>query len=384
VLGIPYYHEGGGAVFKIHMYSYLLLFSVIYVLAKLGYKRTYELLSNADTGVTYYILAVLYVAVGGVVSNGFGGMAFVIDTLLSPALALFLILNIDVINRNRIIKLLLICLIVNSLIAIAEFIVQRNFIPRLAPVWEFRSWALLSHPLNNSLITGGLMFLLVYPLSFAKKYSLILLFFSALLAFGGRVGVVFVALILFLFFLIDLRKFIFLSASFNARNVVSFHFLIIILIFFVGIAFYVGLGERVFTGFEFDGSARTRVDVFYLFDFISLTELLWGVNDKFSFLIEDVVGVSTIENVWLGWIFQFGIVATLPLTLTLINMLFRLGKNIGFLRIIVVLFLIVCSANNSLATKTPALMLFVIALVCCRSYFEIKESVKNESLAVSS
>jgi hypothetical protein len=361
----------------------LLLFSVIYVVAKLGYKRTYELLSNADTGVTYYILAVLYVAVGGVVSNGFGGMAFVIDTLLSPALALFLILNIDVINRNRIIKLLLICLIVNSFIAIAEFIVHRNFIPRLAPVWEFRSWALLSHPLNNSLITGGLMFLLVYPLSFVKKYSLIILFFSALLAFGGRVGVVFVALILFLFLLIDLRKFIFLSASFNARSVISFHFLIIILIFFVGIAFYVGLGERVFTGFEFDGSARTRVDVFYLFDFISLTELLWGVNDKFSLLIEDVVGVSTIENVWLGWIFQFGIVATVPLILTLINMLFRLGKNIGYLRIIIVLFLIVCSANNSLATKTPALMLFVIAIVCCRSYFEIKESVKNESSAVS-
>jgi hypothetical protein len=253
----------------------------------------------------------------------------------------------------------------------------------LAPVWEFRSWALLSHPLNNSLITGGLMFLLVYPLSFVKKYSLIILFFSALLAFGGRVGVVFVALILFLFLLIDLRKFIFLSASFNARSVISFHFLIIILIFFVGIAFYVGLGERVFTGFEFDGSARTRVDVFYLFDFISLTELLWGVNDKFSLLIEDVVGVSTIENVWLGWIFQFGIVATVPLILTLINMLFRLGKNIGYLRIIIVLFLIVCSANNSLATKTPALMLFVIAIVCCRSYFEIKESVKNESSAVS-
>jgi hypothetical protein len=374
VLGVPYYHEGGNPIFKIHIYSYLLIFSSFYVIFKIGFQKAIELISKNNNYLWFYLLSVLYVAVSGLFNNGIGGMAYVVDTLLMPVFALFLAFNLNDDYRSKLIKLFFICLVINSSVAILEFILHKNFIPRLAPVWDFRSWAFLSHPLNNALITSCLMFLVVYNFRIQKKLFFIMFFVIALLSFGGRVGFILVALVLCFLSLKEMTRFIFHKTKFSYIDIIFIHLFMIFSFVFLAVAFQIGLGARIFGGLEMDGSAQTRLDVFLLFEYITMNELFWGVDKKFYLLVESILGVPTIENTWIAWLFQFGLVASLPLSSSLIYLLYCLSKGSYYLKIVTVLFLIVCSANNSLSTKSPALMFYVLALYSSRVFFEPKEN----------
>lgn len=379
VIGVPYYHEGGSPIFKIHIYSYILFLSSLYVVFKMGARKALEVLLVHGNSIIWYFFAVLYVAVSGFLANGAGGMAYVIDTLLAPVFVLFLAFHLTELQLQNILKLLFACLVINSSLALLEFILHSNLIPRLAHVWYFRPWAFLSHPLNNSLITSSLMFLVVCSFSTPKKAISIMFFVAALLAFGGRVATVLVVLMLAYFFIKEAFCFLFCKKVFKRNDVIFMHYYVTFALVFFVIAMEVGLGERVFNGFEIDGSAQTRLDVYLLFYTISFSELLWGVEPQFYLSVKDVVGVATIENAWLGWLFQFGLIATIPLILTLFNLLLSLTKGMKYLKATAVLFVIICSANNSLSTKTPALMFYVLALYSSSVFFEKKRLMGSNS-----
>ena len=377
VIGIPYYHEGGNPLFKIHLYSYILIFSIAYLFFKLGFKVLFRSLKN-EKSLIFYVVSVFLVSIIGILTNGLSGLAFVIDTLLSPALAVFLISRINLYFKMKLFKLILLLLVLNSTMAIMEFALGMNFIPREQPVWEFRSWALLSHPLNNALITSSLIILLLFPLRGLKKVYIYLLLLIALLSFGGRAAFVLVSIYTIFYISLELKTIIFNKRKFSFKGVIITHFSIYIAVVVISVSFILGIGERIFTGLELDDSARTRLDVFNLLYMISPKELFFGVENSFSLIIEETVGVETIENVWLGWLFQFGLLGTIPLILSLLFMLFSLANNMK-LYPIVTLFLLVCSANNSLSTKTPALLIFTLSLVIISEYMKnVKYTKKRQ------
>jgi hypothetical protein len=376
VFGVPYYHEGGNPVLKIHIYSYVLIFSSTWlILATTEKSLVFSNVVAKFRLFNVFLVSVVILTSYGLFSSGLGGLAFIIDTLFSSIIVMFFLAQLSMQNLIKTRQLLLLLIIANSLVALAEYIMGMNFIPREAPVWEFRSWAFLSHPLNNSLITASLviplMMLIDKPVN---KMAFIVLMLMALLAFGGRSAFVITSLSLFFIFVHTLHAFFTGKLKVNRSYIFVFYVSIFFLPLVMFVLFDYGFGERIFSSLTIDDSASTRFNVYDVFNLVSTHELLWGAGENLDYAVLLYTGVSTIENFWIVFIMQFGLVFGGGFILVFITFLMLNFCKDFYSTLSVFSFLLIASSNNSLSVKTPALFIFIVALFL---YREIKLGVRK-------
>lgn len=363
-LGIRYVSEGGNPLFKIHVVTYILIFSVMSLTLKKGVTKPLANLESSQSSWLVSMLCIVLVIIYGLVRFGTSGMAYLVDTMVAPLLAIYLQSQLNYQQKNKLLKLLAYLLFLNSLIAIFEFAVGKTFVfVEFKNFSHFRSTALLTHPLNNALITAALAPLLM---NYTRVPYLIYLAVStlALFAYGGRGATGVFLLGMFFLLSVNTPSFIIKGIRISKMRFAVIQALgFIVTIFTMLLVILTPLGARILSKLHVDPSAQARFDVFIILEQLSLAEWLLGASASIMENIKFYIGVNIIENYVVGWILSFGLFATILLLIACfkipIHLIFKSGVQLK------VAFLVLLGAsvtNNALTTKTPVLLLFFSCL----------------------
>ncbi|MEM7619009.1 MAG: VpsF family polysaccharide biosynthesis protein [Pseudomonadota bacterium] len=365
-LFIPYSLTGGSPIFKIHIGSYIIMLAFVYLMLSRGIVSVIVEQFQKQFLYTQFAGVVLIIAMIMTYSQGTSGLAYLIDTLFIPPLALMLAYYLTNEQRYRLTQGLVLFVFINAMVAISERVLSTNFYPM---PWTFggtfRASAFLGHPLNNALITTGFVFIIAaLPFRFIHKCIIIGACCLAILTFGARgalaiVVLIGVASILAVGFQLLLQKRLQFVVVVVAPWLAVFMTLVA-----VGVVLFTNFAERIIEKLEFDDSAQERLDAFMLFDLMSWDQVLWGIKfQNMLTMIERHPDIEIIENFWIVLLVMLGLVLFIPFVISFIFYLFSLAKGKTLVLYSAILaFAVAASVNNSLATKTPALLLFSLAL----------------------
>lgn len=377
-LGVAYVSEGGSPIQKIHLYSYIILLSVGLLFLSQGLKYTLLTLGRFSNIWLLSILCLAFVILYGLAKYGTSGMAYLINTFLSPLLIFPLLARLDRKQLNNILKLIAYLILINSLIALVEYALQNRFVDvEIGSFSHFRSTALMTHPLNNALITVSVAILLCSQTRLPNfvYFGVTVL---ALFSFGGRAALAVFCLGAMAVGLPGVWRFFVQGIQVNK---VKFALLVLFgylsCVVFVGALLGTGITERIASKMYVDNSAMARFDVFYLLEQLQPNEWLFGASENLLLNIESYIGISVIENYIIGWILTFGLIGTLPLMLCLLSPLSYFYFNGNFsTKISILVFLIAGISNNSLTTKTPVLLIIFTVVFCVYKINRISNSTK--------
>ena len=371
-LGIKYVSEGGNPLVKIHIYSYVLLLSVAFLTLKKGISKPLDNLRELKTVWLISTISVSIVIMYGLYRFGTSGMAYLIDTIVSALFAIYLLSKLTNEHKDKLLKLVAYLLFINAVIAILEFILGKTLVEAsFLGFSHFRSTALLTHPLNNALITASLALLLVNKIKVP-----VFIYFTAVLislfAFGGRGAA---GMFLVGFAIITLPKSIrFFTTGIKISKLkfaLGQAFFLLTLIAIILILTLTPVGERIISKLYIDGSAQARFDVFIILEQLSISEWLLGASASIMNNIEFYIGINVIENYVIGWVVSFGLFGTILLLFSSFLISIKMvWKNDIYMQVSLLILFAVSLTNNALTTKTPVIMLFIscLYLVYSRKY----------------
>lgn len=370
LLGIPYATPTGHPIFKIHPGTYFILtaFASTFLLDANPLAIGWNAIRGAKP-VALYALMTVWMLTYSVARYGISCSAYIVETLVMPAICVFEFRQFSNERQRSILKLVFWLLVLNAVLGIAEAAAQHNVIPMMVrgqevEITEFRATALLGHPLNNALMTSPMVFIsLAMPLKTRTRLTLVALFVLALLAFGGRTGFLSstIAVVLYLLVIVIRRL---LAGQFSYLQVTGG--LVGILVAAAALVAAVlgsGLGERIFGRLTWDDSADVRLYSWHALDLMSRSDIVFGISPAKIQTIIDRLGILTIENFWLFLLMQTGAIGIAAFILGLASAVrFFWKPNPAASRLAMVLFIVTASGNNSLASKTCSLCILFILL----------------------
>lgn len=378
-LGIPYVSDGGSPLLKIHLYSYIILLSYFMVSIKIGMTWFSNKLGEYSHIWIISLSCLSFVIIYGYFRYGTSGMAYMVNTFLVSLMIIPLISILNHSQVDKILKLVSYLILINSIIAIFEFLTNSRIIAvEFKDFSYFRSSALLTHPLNNLLITVSLS-LLLFNKTFLPGIVYILITLLALFSFGGRSALVIFVFVLFIYYFPQIWKFITSGVKANKKRVALFMLPgYLAILSFLMILINSGITERIMSNLYIDGSASARIDVFFLLEQLTVSEWIWGASHRLLESIELYIGINVIENYFIGWLFTFGLIGTIPLAMCVFLPLYYFSRNGGYSsKLSVLIFFLVGITNNSLTTKTPVLLLLFSVL-----YLKLIQVDKRESESI--
>lgn len=365
-LGVQYVSKGGSPLLKIHIYSYIIMIGVCVFLLKYGFKGYLEALGDYRSAWLTSFFCISFVICYGLYSQGLSGMAYLVDLIFSPLLVVPLVMSLTCVQKELILRLLAYLILFNACIAILEFSIGRSMIPvEFSSFSHFRSSALLTHPLNNALITASLTMLLMDRTRLpAIMYFFIVL--MALFAFGGR-GSTAIFLIAFSIMTLPnikdfLTKGIHISKLTFALYQIGF---VVAFIAAVCVLVMTPIGDRILSKLYVDGSAQARFDVFILLEQLSFSEWVFGASESIEDNIKFFIGINVIENYLIGWVVNFGLVGSIPLFISSFLLLVRFSMDIDLKTKLAIFVLFFTSiTNNALSAKSIVILLLLTTIAC--------------------
>jgi len=295
------------------------------------------------------------------------------DTFLLP-MALFLILpRTRGITQRRMALFIHAFMAANALLGFAEFAAGFRLTPIVAQGLEitsdYRSSALLGHPLNNAAITA--CYSLIVMLGGAKyltpvwRTAALLLQLPALAVFGGRF-----ATVAFLGFaaVIALHRLAQIFAGRKFSQTAAAAMLILVPLMLVGTSLLIAEGflDKFLMRFvEDEGSAASRLIMFDLIGKIPFHDLLIGASPEVVATLQRTEGIAFgIESFWVGFIAYYGILISVPFFAGLVAFLVDLARQTSKGSAwTILLFILICSTSASLSGKTTSFGAFVALLM---------------------
>lgn len=287
---------------------------------------------------------------------------------------------------NNVLQYLLLLFVLECLLAIYERITHSLIFPYslykindvngLTDGEWFRANSLLGHPLTNAFVVSVLMsFILVSNLRKKIKISLYLLGCVAILCFNARGALLFNAFFYFIYTILNSGA----SIKIVIKNILIFILLLLVCTFFV---VHFGFGDRIFgmsQGTE-DGSTMARVEALsYLFNSDSLM-FFRGIG-------LDAYGYVHVENWFLAFCLMHGVFLAIVETYIIVKLCFHSARHYDTKDKLLLLgvFFTVASTNNSLASNSPALPIFLISCNLFLYRIQIKQNNNEDksSLCVS-
>ena len=329
------------------------------------------------------ILGVVVAMIVLLITDRFYEMAFLYTFILCPAIVI--LIGRSVFNNKSYIVLSVFFFFFYVINAIISYIEKATFTPLLYTgevTWDstedqvlsefiFRATGLLGHPLQNSMVMGVLMsVLLLCNIKWKYKFSLWVMGFASLLCFNGR-GAIIASVILLLWYLIgvgSMNKFV----------------KIIVISMFVFISYEVTLlisdtplAGRLVTGDVMEGNGNERLRIWSFLTEMDFIDFFLGVTEEHLKVIRKTLQLYTAENWFVIFVYRMGVPFTLFFIVNYIRVFLLLLKGVERNDKIFVLmsFLILSSLNNSLAVGllplTTALLLFLLF-----GYYERKKNCK--------
>lgn len=372
-LGIPYDLPGGSLPAKLHPGTYALSAALVLGLAARGHLIGQAIaLCRRRRLVALYLAGMVYVGLWSVWRHGSSGAAFFVDTLWMPGIALLAMALHTRERQRQLLWLVLGVLVLNALIALVEYPLGRTLIPQnvghedLLPDDFFRSSALLGHPLNNALVVASLMpALWLLPVAAWQRGALLLLMVLAMLSFGGRssaaavVGLYGMAALVLAVQQVRRGGFSYVQWLLGLLAVMT------MLLLLVGVVLGTGLGERIFANLTWDNSANVRLLAWRALDHLDAIDWWVGISPARTAEVADRIGLDldyeAIENFWIALLMQVGLLGFLPFLVSLgfgVAHAWRVAPMA--MRLGIVLFFVVGSGANTLASKTNSLLLLFV------------------------
>lgn len=379
ILGFNYSGEEGAFYEKLHpgtLLIYLSFFALLWgqgnplrqILTLLKYQRVFVFL------LTLYLLLIFYV----VVRSGFAGVAFLLDTHLTPPICAIVLCYTPFSYCRRALHCFVALCAFNSCIGIMESLGKFrifNFDPTIAFMREdtFRASALRGHPLNNAVMTALACFIVIdIRYQVWLKGLLLTLFLISLVAFGGRASLLFTTLgLFFLGGITVMRQFGERRITLLQAILLAAGLMIIPAVIIGGLYFAInsGMGERIAAHAHWDDSAQSRQLAFLVFNYLSRDDILFGINAQriidLSYVMNLSIPLSDIENPWLLMLltlgaltFPFWFAATAAFVYTLIK-----GMPWG-IKFSVLIYFAIASTANAFGRKDSTYLITVCAAMC--------------------
>lgn len=377
--------SAGGSIFeKIHPGSYGILLVAILMTPRILALWTKDR-NGILTSMVAFAAAIFSVIVITIFTGQTASIGYLIDSTFVACAASATALCFSSYQRRILGTALLGIILVSSVMAIAEFFLKTHFLPRtlytVDDLVSMRASGLFNHPLML-----GLANVVAIPILFltnwtrlTKAAALIVLIFG-IFAAGARAATIVAILAI-------CAELIFANASRSGlRNIIAERIMLIIGILVLApivwfIASSLGLTERLQQEGLVDDSTLTRLVIFQVFSLLNWNELIWGIGN-FTLFKLSVFGlnIGSVENSLIVYIFQFGIIGASLLIGGLLYALFILGRHTPLeLKIAIFAFLVVAFANNTLSSKSPALLLIFMVAIAFR---EPAVSTKKTSLGL--
>lgn len=386
-LGWQYGATGGSPLEKFHPATFLAVGLALWAAALRGNPFSALIaVGNHHPLIVLYLLGILGLTLHAALVVGLPAAGFV-DTFLLPIIVLLLFSDMSERRRRNLALALHLFFVVNTLLGVAEFVMGFRLTPLVVDGGEleaeWRSTALLGHPLANAQVTGGYMILLAIgggrDLPRILRLPAFLLAAAGMIVFGGRAATAFTIIALAWIAVVRVSE-VLSGARFDLKNVL----LILVTLPMLAIAIAVlndyGFFEQFMGRFVDDeGSASTRVVMFELFNHLSWYELLFGPDPRFIAALMVTYGLDYgIESFWIAMIMLHGLVVALAFFASLMcfarEILRRCGDG-GFL--VMVYFFAVASASLSLSAKTPILSNFVLMLLVLGNRPQVRDAVRR-------
>lgn len=372
-LGIPYDLPGGSMPAKLHPGSYALSAALLLGLAARGHLIGQAFaLARRRPLVAMYLAAMVYVGLWSVWRHGSSGAAFFVDTLWMPGIALLTMALHTRQRQQQLLWLVLAVLVLNALVALVEYPLARTLVPQNVghedrlPDDFFRSSALLGHPLNNALVVASLMpALWLLPVAVWQRGVLLLLMVLAMLSFGGRSSTAAVVGLYGLAAVVLVVRQVLRGGVSYVQWLLGLLTVLTGLLLLVGVVLGTGLGERIFANLTWDNSANVRLLAWRALDHLDAIDWWVGISPARTAEVADRIGLDldyeAIENFWIALLMQVGLLGFLPFLAGLacgVAHVWRVAP--AAMRLGIVLFFVVGSGANTLASKTNALLLLFV------------------------
>lgn len=368
---IQYVTAGGNFYEKLHPATYLTVAALGLILLRTGnpVHEIVRIVGRSPTILFYLICWVMLLAQTMFLQRPFTA---VVDTFLLPLLLAIVIWETPGSGRRLLVWLLHGLILLNVAIGYYEFLSGHRIIPltlgNILVVGEWRSAALLGHPLTASgLIAGYILALLLKPSLCPQpmlRLPLIALCLGSLMAFGGRTALV-TTLAIFA-----------LSAGFTMFRAMRGQrfplagLVVAIIVVFVGIAtvfamLNLGLFDKMLLRFSSDkGSALARVATINLLSHFDWNEIVFGPSVGRANALQNMLGLDYgIENFWVSSIVQFGLIHTVLMSAALVVFFARIYA--GSDRAVIAqmaLITVIAASSVSFSSKNIQLAQFVLLI----------------------
>lgn len=319
VLGLNYEAPGGSALHKVHPGTFVLMAAVLAIALARGNPIGFGAAFLARTPETMPYLFGCGLLLWHIVGVQKVPFTPVIDTFLMPVLLLAAVRSCDATTRSRLGRLLHLLMGLNALVALAEFLTGWRLTPYYAGTVlitdDWRSTALLGHPLGNAAVTGVYVLLLVAGgggLTPARRSAMLALQMAAVVSFGGRAALVVLLAVLALLAVAGLVR-VLRGGRIDLRQAAAAAAILPLLAVLGGALFEAGFFDRLLTRFVSDGgSAGTRLAMFRLFEVVPLKDLLIGPDPAVIETYKIVEGLEFgIESFWVGFVLNYGLIVSL-------------------------------------------------------------------------
>lgn len=272
-LGVPYGSPGGSQLMKIHPGTYLIVFAGMLFLVSRGFVPVVAALWRDRPGILVYAIAI-GILMFQCVAIQHRPLSALIDTFLSSLMMVLALTSIGARDKRFIALFIHGFFLVNSFFGYVEQVTSFRVTPPIidgkVATFEWRSTALLGHPLTNAAQTGLYLVLLSGPAGriFDTRIRMLLVLFhlGAMSCFGGRTSTVLVIAVLALR---SLTSGLTLMGGSRIRRTTAVAFAAVATAAMLSAVVLADLGafDKFLGRFQEDsGSARTRVAMLHVFD----------------------------------------------------------------------------------------------------------------------
>jgi hypothetical protein len=366
-----YNYDGlqGSPLSKIHPSTYLLVLVFIWRSCVFGNPVGY-MVHVADRRPASALMAVIAtVLLVVVVLRQRPGMAGMIDTFVAPALLVLMLGEDDEKTFARLAVVVHAVMTVNALLALFEFATKHLVFPYrfdgVTFTQDLRSTALQGHPLSNATVTSVYVLALLSgsrSLPPPLKWGLVGLQFAALVAFGGRSGMV-LTIVLGGFYMLLQGMAQLRTGRVNLLGAAIVVMLCALVPVVIAVAGYQGFFDALLERFVSDnGSANARVEMFDLFRHLELRDIIVGPDVDFVDSLRRISGLEQgIENPLIRMVLYQGAFFTLLIAFGFALFMHEVARRChSGVWLVMLGWLILINTSESLASKTTLMTKFVV------------------------
>lgn len=371
-LGLAYDETGGSALEKIHPGTLVASLLLLAALTTQGNPLAWigDAVARTPAIALYAMgIAVLMAHTILVVKLPFTPL---IDTFIAPLVVFLLYRDMPERRGRRLALLLHVLMIANALVGLFEFATGWRITPLVAAGVviedDWRSTALLGHPLANASLTGAYLLMLALGCGRDLPRPLRVLAFltgaAAMVVFGGRAATV--LLVISLGLLAALRGTAILAgARFDTRQILAVLVLLPIAAVATTVLAEAGFFDQFLERFVDDkGSADARSQMFELFRHVSWHDLVLGPDARHMETLRAHYGLDFgIESFWIAYVLTNGLVVSLVFFAALAAFcreIVRATEPGGWW--VLAFFFLVASTSVSLSAKSPLLAVLTLMM----------------------